>query len=413
MKKTLTTFFACAALSLGINAQTTTWSFETLTDGIITGNTEINGLIINANKQWTVEGSSKTFGSDQYTKRLKSGGGDRSLSFPVTGPGAIEIAALSSSTSEPERAFVIDGTTLTTKAEGAESSEYIIFEYKGPAATLTLTTNAGINFYAIKYTPNGEAPVLSNKTWSMSDFTTGTISAFTETYTNNGLIVYPGAEGNSPMNMTFEPSGKDFDIDGTKTRFTERLKANGDSKIDAVTGIPTARILKFKPTSDGKIYVGALTGSTNADRNVLISKYNAGTITNLLTYNTNIVAGANGLAPAITDYTYTAGDEIWIYGDNNIQYYFVRFTGTADPEFEGELSGITNTAIESAPEIIIANGEIQTSEAAGIEIFAISGIKVLDQKNATVISTQDLESGVYIVKCTSSKGKVATKKFVK
>lgn len=413
MKKTFTTLFAFAALAWGINAQTTTWSFESLADGIVAENTNINGLVINVSKQWTVEPSSKTFGSDQYTKRLKSGGGDRSLSFPVTGPGSIEIAALSSSTSEPERGFVIDGITLTTKAEGAESSEYITLDYKGPEATLTITTNAGINFYAIKYTPNGEAPILNNKTWSMSDFTTETISAFTETYINSGLIVYPGVEGDSPMNMTFEPSGKDFDIDGTKTRFTERLKANGGSKIDAVTNIPTARILKFKPTSDGKIYVGALTGSTGKDRNVLISKFNAGTITNLLTYNTNIAAGANGLVPAIAEYTYTSGDEIWIYGDDNIQYYFVRFTGTADPEFEGEVSGIATSTTDSNPEIIVCNGEIRTSEISDIEIFAISGMKVNEQKNTTSLSTKDMASGVYIVKCTSLKGKVTTCKFVK
>lgn len=147
---------------------------RSLTDGALTENKVINGLEINANKVWTVEANTKTFGTDQYTKRLKSGGGDRTLTFPVTGPGTIEIAALSSSTSEPERSFNISGTLLSTQAEGAESSNYVTMNYTGPATTLTLTTNAGINFYAIKYTPNGEKPVLSNKIWSMSDFTTET-----------------------------------------------------------------------------------------------------------------------------------------------------------------------------------------------------------------------------------------------
>lgn len=413
MKKTFTSFLAFITLSLGINAQTTTWTFESLTDGTVTENAVINGLEINTNKAWTVEANSKTFGTDQYTKRLKSGGGDRSLTFPVTGPGTIEIAALSSSTSEPQRTFTISGTLLTTPTEGEGSSDYITMNYTGPATTLTLTTNAGINFYAIKYTPNGEKPILSNKTWSMSDFTTETISAFTDMHIKDGLVVDPGAESGSAMNMTFEPSGKDFNIDGTKTRFTERLKANGDSKIDQTTGIPTARILKFRPTSDGTISVGALTGSSNTDRNVLISKYNAGSISNLLTYNTNITAGTNGLEPATIAYTYTPGDEIWIYGDNNIQYWFVRFTGTADPDFDGELSGISTNEVKSAPEIVISNGEIRTTETVDMEIFAISGAKVAEQKSTNIISTQNMGSGAYIVKCTSSKGKVSTKKFIK
>lgn len=413
MKKTFTSLFAFAALSLGINAQTTTWTFESLTDGALTENKVINGLEINANKVWTVEANTKTFGTDQYTKRLKSGGGDRTLTFPVTGPGTIEIAALSSSTSEPERSFNISGTLLSTQAEGAESSNYVTMNYTGPATTLTLTTNAGINFYAIKYTPNGEKPVLSNKIWSMSDFTTETISAFTNVYIKDGLVVDPGVEGESPMNMTFEPNGKDFNIDGKKTRFSERLKANGNSKIDGTTGIPTARILKFKPTSDGTIFVGALTGSSNSDRNVLISKYNAGNITNLLTYNTNITAGANGLEPATIAYTYTPGDEIWIYGDNNIQYWFVRFSGTADPDFDGKLSGITTNKIESVPEIIISNEEIRTTETVNIEIYAISGVKVAEQKSTNIFSIQNISSGAYIVKCTSLKGKIFAKKFIK
>ena len=142
MKKTFTTFLVFAALSLEIKAQTTTWSFENLPDGTITENTPINGLEINASKVWTVEPNTKTFGTDQYTKRLKSGGGDRSLTFPVTGPGTIEIAALSSSTSEPERSFTIEGYTLFTKAEGDESTDYITMNYTGPATTLTLTTKA-------------------------------------------------------------------------------------------------------------------------------------------------------------------------------------------------------------------------------------------------------------------------------
>ena len=83
MKKTFTTFLVFAALSLGIKAQTTTWSFENLSDGTITENTPINGLEINASKVWTVEPNTKTFGTDQYTKRLKSGGGDRALTLPV------------------------------------------------------------------------------------------------------------------------------------------------------------------------------------------------------------------------------------------------------------------------------------------------------------------------------------------
>ena len=48
-----------------------------------------------------------------------------------------------------------------------------------------------------------------------------------------------------------------------------------------------------------------------------------------------------------------------------------------------------------------------------MEIYAISGYKVAKQKNTTVITTQNMGRGAYIVKCTSSKGKVVTKKFIK
>ena len=415
MKKTFTTFLVFAALSLGIKAQTTTWSFENLSDGTITENTPINGLEINASKVWTVEPNTKTFGTDQYTKRLKSGGGDRSLTFPVTGPGTIEIAALSSSTSEPERSFTIEGYTLFTKAEGDESTDYITMNYTGPATTLTLTTNAGINFYAIRYTPNGEKPVIRNKLWDLSTFYSAT-GEFTETCIKDGLVIYvgPTPEGSSKtLTMTWASSNKSFNIDGTKTKLAGQLKAGGDSKIDPDTNIPANRVIKFKPTSDGSISVGAITGSTGQDRNVIISKYNAGTISVLTTGNTNIVEGANGFEPFSTDYTYNAGDEIWIYADNNIQYWFVRFTGSVDPDFNGELSGISTNTIEFYPEIVISNKEIRVTEPVDMEIYAISGYKVAEQKNTTVITTQNMERGAYIVKCTSSKGKVVTKKFIK
>lgn len=149
------------------------------------------------------------------------------------------------------------------------------------------------------------------------------------------------------------------------------------------------------------------------NRNVIISKYNAGTISVLTTGNTNIVEGANGFEPFSTDYTYNAGDEIWIYADNNIQYWFVRFTGSVDPDFNGELSGISTNTIESYPEIVISNKEIRVTEPVDMEIYAISGYKVAEQKNTTVITTQNMGRGAYIVKCTSSKGKVVTKKLIK
>ena len=335
--------------------------------------------------------------------------------FPVTGPGTIEIAALSSSTSEPERSFTIEGYTLFTKAEGDESTDYITMNYTGPATTLTLTTNAGINFYAIRYTPNGEKPVISNKLWDLSTFYSAT-GEFTETCIKDGLVIYvgPTPEGSSKtLTMTWASSNKSFNIDGTKTKLAGQLKAGGDSKIDPDTNIPANRVIKFKPTSDGSISVGAITGSTGQDRNVIISKYNAGTISVLTTGNTNIVEGANGFEPFSTDYTYNAGDEIWIYADNNIQYWFVRFTGSVDPDFNGELSGISTNTIEFYPEIVISNREIRVTEPVDMEIYAISGYKVAEQKNTTVITTQNMEHGAYIVKCTSSKGKVVTKKFIK
>lgn len=102
-----------------------------------------------------------------------------------------------------------------------------------------------------------------------------------------------------------------------------------------------------------------------------------------------------------------------VYADNNIQYWFVRFTGSVDPDFNGELSGISTNTIEFYPEIVISNKEIRVTEPVDMEIYAISGYKVAEQKNTTVITTQNMERGAYIVKCTSSKGKVVTKKFIK
>lgn len=409
MKKTFTSLFVFAVLSLGINAQTTTWTFESLADGAVTESTTVNGLVINAgSKTWTVATNSKTFGTDDFTKTLKSNGGDRTLTFPVEGPGSVEIAAISASTDEPVRTYSINGETLSTSAEPV----YATMNYTGPATTLTLTSNAGVNIYAIKYTPNGEKPVLSNKLWDLSTFYTAT-GDFYNKCIKEGLVIDPGVEGETAMKMTWASSNKSFNIDGTKTKLGGQLKAAGDSKIDEGTGIPTARIIKFKPTSDGTISVGAITGSTNANRNVIISKYNAGTISVLTTGNTNITEGANGFEPFSTAYTYTPGDEIWIYADNNIQYWFVRFTGNADPDFEGQLSGISTNETISAPEIIISNGEIRTVEAVDMEIYAISGVKIVEQKSTNVISTQNMGSGAYIVKCTSSKGKISAKKFIK
>lgn len=152
MKKFFT-LIATAFVAMAVNAQT--WNFSEWEVGTYEDTTK-DGLTLNG--KWTVDGNNKTVDDIAYTQRIKSGG-TRTASFEVKGACTLEFVCCSSSGSEA-RSFTVSAGEAALKTcdavAGAPVAQKV--DYTGGAATITIETAGGVNFYAIYVKEGGSEP---------------------------------------------------------------------------------------------------------------------------------------------------------------------------------------------------------------------------------------------------------------
>lgn len=221
---------------------------------------------------------------------------------------------------------------------------------------------------------------------------------FADTRTVDGEVIKEN------QTMKYEKNTKTFtNADGSnKVKYNTRLSFNGKAiGIDEEGAMPKTRIIQFKPTSAGTLTVAT---QGTAGRNMIVSKYNNGTLTQLGKLDvgaTTVGSGSgNDATPwfhGVVEYgTYTAGDEIWIYADQNIYFWGFNFSGSTDAAYEGTFPSDggdpTSIANDQAAKTIIST-----------EYFNVAGIQ-----------SEVLQKGLNIVKNTYEDGSVkVTKAYIK
>ncbi len=145
--------------------------------------------------------------------------------------------------------------------------------------------------------------------------------------------------------MRINKSRRHFNIDGKVRQYTASLSfrrapqgATKDHKVD-VTYVPRSCMVQMKPLSDGKLTLCAQTNKEEGN-NVYIAVRNGDTFKNIATLafkKNEAVTGRKDapFKPQSLDYTFTDGDEIWIYTDGSINLFGLLFTGKADKAFAG------------------------------------------------------------------------------
>lgn len=115
--------------------------------------------------------------------------------------------------------------------------------------------------------------------------------------------------------------------------------ATKDHKVD-VTMVPRSCMIQLKPTSDGKLTFCALTNKPEGN-NIYIAAFNGTSFRNVATVPVTKAEGdvarkkASPAEAVSCDYTYTAGDELWIYSDGSVSLHAMTFSGQIDNSFTG------------------------------------------------------------------------------
>ncbi len=160
--------------------------------------------------------------------------------------------------------------------------------------------------------------------------------------------------------MRIQKSRRYFNVDGKATEYPYSLSfrrapqgATKDHVVD-VTMVPRSCMVQLKPTTDGKLSFYGLTNKEEGN-NIYVAVVNGTTFKPLATLKFNKPAEGIGRskrtpADAVTcDYTYTAGDELWIYSDGAVNLNAFTFSGQIDKAFTG------NDPVVAAKSIAKAN----------------------------------------------------------
>lgn len=115
--------------------------------------------------------------------------------------------------------------------------------------------------------------------------------------------------------------------------------ASKDHKVDP-TLVPRSCMIQMKPVSDGKLTFCALTNKPEGN-NIYVAVVNGSSFRSLAVVPVTKVEGdvsrkkASPANAVSCDYTYTAGDELWIYSDGSVSLHAMTFSGLIDKSFSG------------------------------------------------------------------------------
>ena len=146
--------------------------------------------------------------------------------------------------------------------------------------------------------------------------------------------------------MRVQKSRRYFTVEGKATEMTAALSfrrapqgAVKDHQVD-VTLVPRSCMLQLKPMSDGQLALYGLTNKPEGN-NIYVAVVNGKSFKPLATvkfskFNDN--TGRSKKTPAaaqMVDYTYTEGDQLWIYCDGSVNLQSLGFSGQIDETFQG------------------------------------------------------------------------------
>lgn len=146
--------------------------------------------------------------------------------------------------------------------------------------------------------------------------------------------------------MRVQKSRRYFTVDGKATEMLAALSfrrapkgATKDHQVDP-TLVPRSCMLQLKPLSDGQLSFYGLTNKPEGN-NIYVGVMNGKSFKPLATvkfskFNDN--TGRSKKTPAaaqVVDYTYTEGDQLWIYCDGSVNLQALGFSGQIDEIFQG------------------------------------------------------------------------------
>ena len=164
--------------------------------------------------------------------------------------------------------------------------------------------------------------------------------------------------------MRVEAKKRAFNIGGKTQIFTCCLSTKGPAAAIKEGGVvkadncPRSRMLQMKPLSSGTLEF-AISGSTKDTQGnrlneckLYVGVRNGSTFRNLavLDWKQGDAKGTKSspLPTVSCKYTYTEGDEIYIYGDNNVNIFAIDFSGKLDASFQGSDPVAVNKAVRKA-----------------------------------------------------------------
>lgn len=228
-------------------------------------------------------------------------------------------------------------------------------------STIALFTLAAVNIHAqsIIFQADKSLPV-PEKTADLND----AMKVLPGGIVINGDTREPVRVAEKPQGMRIEAKKRAFVIGGKTQLFTSCLSTHGAAAAIKEGGevkpdnCPRSRMMQVKPLSDGmftfaisgsskdasgnrieecKLYVGVRNGDTY--RNLAILDWKQG----------NAKGTKSSPLPTVSlDYAHTAGDEIYIYADNNVNIFAIAFTGKTDTQFQGNDPVAVNKAVRKA-----------------------------------------------------------------
>lgn len=146
--------------------------------------------------------------------------------------------------------------------------------------------------------------------------------------------------------MRVQKSRRYFTVDGKPTEMQASLSfrrapqgATKDHLVDP-TLVPRSCMLQLKPLSNGQLSFYGLTNKPEGN-NIYVGVMNGKSFKPLATvkfskFNDN--TGRSKKTPAaaqVVEYTYTEGDQLWIYCDGSVNLQALGFSGQIDETFQG------------------------------------------------------------------------------
>lgn len=151
-------------------------------------------------------------------------------------------------------------------------------------------------------------------------------------------------QDNKYKGMRATQTRRHFTVNGANRQYQAALSfrrapqaATQDHKVDP-SFVPRSCMLQLKPAGNGTL---TFCGQTNKpENNLYVAVRNGATFKNLaiLTFvKDEAITGKKDAPyqPQSCDYTYTEGDELWIYSDGAVSLYGILFSGTIDTAYTG------------------------------------------------------------------------------